>query len=81
MLTDLPIACSLTASELPKRLQQMADLGKDALLETQTEDDRAQLRFAAGTGVRERVGRSSSPSLSAARFSRCASATSRTRSS
>jgi len=56
MLTDLPIACSLTASELPKRLQQMADLGKDALLETQTGDDRAQLRFAAGTGVRERVG-------------------------
>jgi hypothetical protein len=43
MPTDLPIACSLTAGELPERLRQMADLGRDALLDTRIENERAQL--------------------------------------
>ncbi|MCA1656582.1 MAG: hypothetical protein LC713_02545, partial [Actinobacteria bacterium] len=53
--TDLPIACALTASELPRRLQDMADLGQDALLDAETGVARARLRFAAGAGVRDRV--------------------------
>jgi len=55
MPTDLPIACTLTASELTTRLREMADLGHAALVDARTTDDRAQLRFAAGAGVRERV--------------------------
>jgi hypothetical protein len=51
----LPIACSLTATELPKRLAEMADLGQAALVEARTEATCAELRFAAGTGVRDRV--------------------------
>jgi hypothetical protein len=55
MPDELPVACSLSATELPHRLQTMADLGREALLETHTEGTRAQLRFAAGAGVRKRV--------------------------
>ena len=55
MPTELPIACSLTASELPTRLAQMAELGRDALLDSLTDGRRARLRFAAGASVRERV--------------------------
>jgi hypothetical protein len=55
MPTDLPIACSLSASEAPQRLEEMADLGRAALVDAHTESRRAQLRFAAGVGVRDRV--------------------------
>lgn len=55
MPDELPIACSLSATELPKRLQEMGALGRDALLDTRADGTRAQLRFAAGAGVRERV--------------------------
>jgi len=55
MPTELPIACSLSAAELPKRLAKMTALGRAALLEVRHEDTRAELRFAAGAGVRERV--------------------------
>jgi hypothetical protein len=51
----LPIACSLNATELPQRLAEMADLGHTALIDVRTNATRAQLRFAAGTGVRGRV--------------------------
>ncbi len=51
----LPIACSLTATELPQRLAEMSDLGRVALIDAQTDATRAELRFAAGTGVRARV--------------------------
>ena len=51
----LPIACSLTATELPKRLAEMSDLGRAALIDAHTDATRAELRFAAGTGVRDRV--------------------------
>jgi hypothetical protein len=52
---NLPIACSLNATELSQRLAEMAELGQAALIDTHTEPTRAELRFAAGTGVRERV--------------------------
>src|SRR3954452_8169636 len=55
MPTDLPIACSLTATELPVRLAQMAELGRDALVDVELSGTHAALRFAAGAGVRERV--------------------------
>jgi hypothetical protein len=51
----LPIACSLTATELPQRLAEMSDLGRAALVDARTEATRAELRFAAGAGVRDRV--------------------------
>jgi hypothetical protein len=54
-LDELAIACSLGETELPERLRQMAELGRDALLESRTAGTRAELRFAGGPGVRERV--------------------------
>ena len=55
MPRELPIACSLSATELPKRLAEMAALGDAALVDTRTKPLHAELRFAAGEGVRERV--------------------------
>jgi hypothetical protein len=55
MPAELPIACSLNATELPARLAEMAALGRDALLDARTGQTRAELRFAAGAGVCERV--------------------------
>src|SRR5215217_755409 len=55
MPTDLPIACSLSATELPARLTQMAELGRDALVDVKLTGTHATLRFVAGAGVRERV--------------------------
>jgi hypothetical protein len=55
MTSDLPIACSLSATDLPARLNQMAELGRAALVDTRHEGRRAELRFAAGAGVRGRV--------------------------
>jgi hypothetical protein len=55
MPAELPIACSLNASELPARLDEMAALGRAVLIDARTEPTRAQLRFAAGIGVRARV--------------------------
>jgi hypothetical protein len=50
-----PIACSLSASELPARLAEMTDLGRAALLDADIQDRRAVLHFAPDAGVRERV--------------------------
>jgi hypothetical protein len=55
MPTELPIACSLSPTELPARLALMAELGRDAGVELS--GTRATLRFAAGPSVRERVER------------------------
>ena len=55
MPTELPIACSLSATELPARFAQMAELGRDALVAVELSGTHATLRFAAGAGVRERV--------------------------
>jgi MerR family copper efflux transcriptional regulator len=50
-----PIACSLSATDLPARLAEMTALGAAALASARTEPTRAELRFAAAPGVRERV--------------------------
>jgi hypothetical protein len=55
MTSELPIACSLSASDLSTRLREMADLGHSALLDVRHEPTRAELRFAAGAGLRDRV--------------------------
>src|SRR5215210_2820876 len=55
MPADLPIACSLSASELPARLAELAALGRAALDAMHHEGNRAELRFAAGPDVRRRV--------------------------
>ncbi len=54
-MTELPMACSLTAAQLPGRLAEMADLGRTALLEARCDGSHAQLRFAPGAGVHARV--------------------------
>lgn len=55
MPAELPIACSLTAEELPRRLGEMAALSRAALTGTRTGPGHAELRFARAAGVRERV--------------------------
>lgn len=55
MSTELPIACSLSATDLTRRLAEFAELGGQALLDARTDRTQAVLRFAAGVGVRERV--------------------------
>lgn len=55
MPQDLPIACSLSGPDLENRLAQMAALGRDALTARRLDGAHAQLRFAAGAGVRDRV--------------------------
>jgi hypothetical protein len=55
MPAELPIACSLSAAELPERLAAIADLGRAALLAARIDPTSAELRFAAGSGVRRRV--------------------------
>jgi hypothetical protein len=55
MPEELPIACSLSATDLTIRLAQMRELGGDALLDARNDGLHAQLRFVAGVGVRERV--------------------------
>jgi hypothetical protein len=55
MTSELPIACSLSATDLSTRLREMAELGRAALVDVRHEQTRAELRFADGTGVRDRV--------------------------
>ncbi|MGI8802414.1 MAG: hypothetical protein ACR2KV_09615 [Solirubrobacteraceae bacterium] len=54
-MPELPIACSLSASDLTRRLANIAELGRDALVDARTDATRAELRFAVAAGVRERV--------------------------
>jgi hypothetical protein len=55
MTTPLPLACSLSATEFPQRLAEAAALGRDALVGVQQDAAHAELRFAAGNRIRERV--------------------------
>jgi hypothetical protein len=57
MPEELPVACTLSAAELPVRKAQIAALGREALLDARVDGPRASLRFAAGAAVRERVER------------------------
>jgi hypothetical protein len=57
MTTELPVACSLDATALSVRQAQIAELGRDALLDATVDGRRAELHFTARPGVRERVER------------------------
>ena len=52
MTPDAPIACSLSADELPVRLAEMRALGKEALLGVSSE---GALRFRADANTRARL--------------------------
>lgn len=52
MTTDTPVACSLSAEEMPKRLAEMRAIGNDALLSVTPE---GTLRFRADQSTRDRL--------------------------
>jgi hypothetical protein len=52
LTTDPQIACSLSADELPKRLAEMAAIGKDSLVSVSPE---GVLRFRGDRATRERL--------------------------
>jgi hypothetical protein len=55
MPNALPIACSLSAAELPERLAEMNDLGRAALLDVERKDTTAVLHFRSGGATGERL--------------------------
>jgi hypothetical protein len=55
MTKSLPIACSLDAAALSGRLDEIAALGRDALIDVDRAPERAVLRFVADATVRDRV--------------------------
>jgi hypothetical protein len=55
MPTDLPIACSLTATELPTRLAEMRAIGGNALFDAERDGRRATLRFRATGDTHKRL--------------------------
>jgi hypothetical protein len=55
MAESLPIACSLGASDLQRRLAEIAAVGADGLLGRALEDGRQVLRFRANAEVQERL--------------------------
>jgi hypothetical protein len=52
MSPDTPIACSLSADELPQRLAEIRAIGKDALVSVRPD---GTLRFRAGESTRRRL--------------------------
>jgi len=52
MSSDLPIACSLSASELPRRLAELGAIGREGLRAVEPD---GVLRFAAVPSLRERL--------------------------
>jgi hypothetical protein len=55
MPTELPIACSLSTTELPARLAEMSDLGQAALLDAERNGTRAILHFRPGAETSRRL--------------------------
>jgi hypothetical protein len=55
MPTDLPMACTLTPAELPARVAEMADVGREALEAAEVRGGAAVLRFRASGDTRERL--------------------------
>ena len=52
---DTPIACILSADEMPARLREIAALGREALLSVDRDGPVALLRFAGGPRVARRL--------------------------
>ncbi|MBB4661791.1 hypothetical protein [Conexibacter arvalis] len=55
MTTHAPIACSLSAAEMPKRLAEMRAIGAAALLTADRTDTTAALRFRASQDTRDKL--------------------------
>jgi hypothetical protein len=55
MATELPIACSLTAAELPARLVEMAAIGQSSLLGAEASERSAVLRYRGDRPTRARL--------------------------
>jgi hypothetical protein len=55
MTVRTPIACSLGASDLRQRLNEIAEVGADGLIERWSEGDRQLLRFHSGQETRRRL--------------------------
>ncbi len=51
MPAELPIVCTLNATDLTARVAQITELGRDALLDSHCDATHAELRFAAAEGV------------------------------
>jgi hypothetical protein len=52
---DLPIACTLAASEMAQRLAEMRAIGHDALTSAEIDRSRSVLRFRSDADTRERL--------------------------
>jgi hypothetical protein len=55
MTTELPIACSLTAADMPGRLAEAAAIGRAGLLGVEATEARAVLHFRADADTRARL--------------------------
>ncbi len=55
MSVELPVGCSLTATQMRARLAEMTALGREALVDVRREPVHVELRFAADDGIRDRV--------------------------
>jgi hypothetical protein len=55
MPTDVPIACTLTAAEMRKRLAEIRAIGRAALVSAEATGSEAVLRFRLGADTRGRL--------------------------
>jgi hypothetical protein len=55
MTSELPIACTLSPTDLSQRLAEMRDLGRAALLDVERDAARAVLRFRGDDETRSRL--------------------------
>src|SRR4051812_42365016 len=53
--TEIPIACTLTATEMPQRLAEMRAIGDRAVLTTDCAGRRAVMRFRRDSATRARL--------------------------
>ena len=70
MTTELPIACSLDAGGLERRLADISAIGAKALISHNKVDNRNVLRFRPSAGVKSRLRRSPKPRANVAVSSR-----------
>lgn len=55
MTADVPIACTLTAADVPERLAQIAELGADTLISAEQTGTHAVLLFRSGAATDQRL--------------------------
>jgi hypothetical protein len=55
MAKETPVACSLSASNLERRLAEIAEIGADSLIDSRTDRGRHLLRFRSDPTTRRRL--------------------------